>query len=234
MSAAFFSSDIPDSDNEEEEEIEEFVNPTTFTQTLEEEGKINSNTSVLSKEIKKNNQIEDLNEKFNRLTIENEKIEKLIKSNHEIKESEFDGDLDCHVLDLLETCNSYNSQKEGLAKSLSDAFYQLSLARKANRSIMKIDDLRQDLHPKVTIQYSQENHNYEILSLNTQSEDTLTTPPSNVMLMLCGLPPPALKKSQDNFSLALQQAIALIPTQIRLEEHCQLIETILTKNPLIQ
>ena len=103
------------------------------------------------------------------------------------------------IIKMFLNCDKYYILQNELKKVMSDAIFQMSLARKHDRSISNIDNIRFELDANVKID----------LSNDGKLEIWETRPMINPILLISGMPNPHLKNAKSLFSQALHISIAL-------------------------
>lgn len=98
-------------------------------------------------------------------------------------------------LAVLEECDEYAAQQERLAKSLSDGLIYLARARRDNSSVKTIEDIRSDFDAT--------------LRISDDIEGELTYQKGDDVQLLCGMPPPSLRKSKEHFRDAIIEAVGM-------------------------
>ena len=113
-----------------------------------------------------------------------------------------------NVLALLENLDTFGVLHESFGKSLSDAFFQLAMARKSSDRSLSAEDVRFDIEPVAFL--SPDCHELVQPSSSDPSATTLKNAPDNSsLIMISAMPPPALRRAQTLFAKALQSAVDL-------------------------
>jgi len=103
------------------------------------------------------------------------------------------------MIEMLLNCDKYYQLQMDLKKIMSDAIFQLSLARKYDRSMTSIENIRFELDANVKIDKA----------TNGRLEIWESRPSINPILLISGMPNPHLKNAKSLFSQALNLSIAL-------------------------
>jgi hypothetical protein len=82
-----------------------------------------------------------------------------------------------------------------LCSLLSNGFFKFSQAARDARSVIRIDDIREDIEATLSIRVSE------------QGVLTLVSAKGEDIEYFCGLPPPALRTAQKHFKQALSEAV---------------------------
>ena len=103
---------------------------------------------------------------------------------------------DDRLIHLVQQCSQIVELEDKMKDILSKGYFGMTLARNSGHNI-SIQNCRADIDTSVEIDVSPEG-NFELYE---------SKPEINPLLVVCGLPPPALKKSQTHFKEALKLAI---------------------------
>lgn len=103
-----------------------------------------------------------------------------------------------NFISLLEECDDYVKQRDRIASCLSSGALCLAMARRDNKSVCSVEDIRADIDATLRV---------------SEFEDALACEVSyatgdNIQL-LCGMPPPSLRKSKECFQTAILEAVGL-------------------------
>lgn len=99
-------------------------------------------------------------------------------------------------IEVLEISGSYIGGQSNLSEHLSSGVLQLALARRDNRSVCRIGDIRSDFEATCVIDCLEDK--FELIKCDGDD-----------IQLFCGLPPPALRKAQAHFRLALEEVIKI-------------------------
>eukprot|EP01038_Epipyxis_sp_PR26KG_P010136 gene10136-13635_t len=111
---------------------------------------------------------------------------------------------ECDLLSLLELSDDYIKHQINLRNQLSEAFFQMTIARKNfNQGYITVENSRLELEASVVIDDKNERC---LLKIAEDSNDSL--------LNICGMPPPALRKSQKEFIKSIR-SIAILADDSR-------------------
>jgi hypothetical protein len=93
--------------------------------------------------------------------------------------------------------DEYVRRHAKLSSLISNGFFKFSQAERDARSVIRIEDIREDIEPTVYLRVSETG----VLTLcSTKGED---------IEYFCGLPPPALRIAQKHFKQAISEAVEL-------------------------
>lgn len=99
-------------------------------------------------------------------------------------------------IEVLEISESYIECQTKLTNHLSSGLLQLALAYRDNRSVCRIGDIRSDFEPTCFVDCLEDK-----LELVKSDGDDIQ--------LLCGLPPPALRKARAHFRSALEEVVKM-------------------------
>jgi hypothetical protein len=102
-------------------------------------------------------------------------------------------------LDLLEECDEYVRAQEKLAELLSHGTICLARARRDNKSVRSVEDVRGDVDATMRINTAE----------GGLRSGEVTYMDGDDLQLLCGMPPPSLRKSKEYFQNAILEAVGL-------------------------
>jgi hypothetical protein len=102
-------------------------------------------------------------------------------------------------LDLLEECDEYVRAQEKLAELLSHGTMSLARARRDNKSVRSVEDVRGDVDATMRINTAE----------GGLRSGEVTYMDGDDLQLLCGMPPPSLRKSKEYFRNAIVEAVGL-------------------------
>jgi hypothetical protein len=97
------------------------------------------------------------------------------------------------LIQVMETSENYVTVQERLGLCIRNGLFQMALACRDNRSVFTVDDIRPEFDATVTI----------------RGDGALKFVKGDDIQLLCGMPPPALRRAQDNFRSAVREALDL-------------------------
>ncbi len=102
------------------------------------------------------------------------------------------------ILAVLDGCDSYAKNHLLLKKHLSDGIFNLSKSRKNGALVASADDMRDEFDATFLVEQEKEYADFEKVELEGDS-----------ILLLSGMPPPALKIAQKDFRNAVDVVLEL-------------------------
>jgi hypothetical protein len=106
---------------------------------------------------------------------------------------------DSQFVELVQTADAILKIQETIKTKMSDGFFGMAIARKGG-CIVTPYNCREDFSAGVTVTASEATGAYEIWE---------EKPDMDPLLLISGLPPPSLKKSQKHFSAVVREVIDL-------------------------
>jgi hypothetical protein len=97
------------------------------------------------------------------------------------------------LIHVMEISENYLTTQERLSLSIRNGLFQIALACRDNRSVFTVDDIRPEFDATATI----------------RDDGALRFAKGDDIQLLCGLPPPALRRARDNFRSAIREALDL-------------------------
>jgi hypothetical protein len=116
---------------------------------------------------------------------------------------------DEELLDLLDRCDRLVVLQNGIKEQMRGAFFGMTLSRN-NGAKVSIDYLRADLEASATLGVvgaTGGHENTAIVPSAALFELFERKPDADPLLMMCGMPPPGLRKSQKHFISILKDAV---------------------------
>lgn len=118
---------------------------------------------------------------------------------------------DEELLDLLDRCDRLVALQNGMKERMRGAFFGMTLARN-NGARVSIDHLRADLEASATLGVATTATSAAAGSGIIEPSLTLfelfeRKPEADPLLMMCGMPPPGLRKSQKHFASILKDVV---------------------------
>jgi hypothetical protein len=95
------------------------------------------------------------------------------------------------LLNVLDGCENYIVAQERLGLSIRNGLFQMALACRDNRSVFTVENIRSEFDATVTI----------------REDGALRFAKGDDIQLLCGLPPPALRRARENFRSAVREAL---------------------------
>jgi hypothetical protein len=116
--------------------------------------------------------------------------------------------VDDTLVSLLKNMKHYQELQASMSKSIADGIFAMAMARKQRvLFVASTEDLREDFD--ALIRFDPINHELILTNEQDQQENSPGTCINESLLMVCALPPPALRKSQQYFQQALRAIVQL-------------------------
>lgn len=114
---------------------------------------------------------------------------------------------DAQFLSLVEDCSAIEALQVELKKKLSDGIFGMTIARKGGCWV-NAENLREDFDASVTVSADGTGDAFAVWEKK---------PDIDPLLLVSGLPPPSLKKSQKHFSAAVWDIVDLANIVVRIQ-----------------
>lgn len=159
-----------------------------------------------------------------------EKVEKLElqiegESKHQLKQIP-----NAELIALLESCDNYVQIQTALTKHLSDGIVNLSKARKNGYSsiVRSVEDIRDDFDATLVLVESLQENNEDVdVNKSPQMLELIELDlHKETIFLVSGMPPPALRKAQNNFQQAVRTVVELARISQSIHQEIQSIDNL--------